>query len=313
MKIVNLLNRVIGNNGRLLSKANEYMYWSPFVSHHKPKLQINIKTQKWHCWISNQGGHNLFQLFKKLKASKEQFDELADIVGKPRQSLSSNREKVKEKILRLPNEFKPMWSNGGGIIQKHSWVYLQNRGITKGDILRYGIGYCDEGLYSNRVIIPSYNSDGELNYFVGRNIYKGGMKYKNPPVSKNVIGFDLFINWEEPIVLCEGVFDAMAIKRNAIPLFGKTVPKILMKKIYENCVKTIYILLDRDAIKDSIKMIDGFMKNGINVYFVNLEEGDPSDVGFEKTIKLIKETGQTSFSDLMRMRLNGKKRKYMEI
>ena len=46
MKIVNLLNRVIGNNGRLLKKANEYMYWSPFISHHKPKLQINIQTQK---------------------------------------------------------------------------------------------------------------------------------------------------------------------------------------------------------------------------------------------------------------------------
>ena len=63
MKIVNLLNRVIGNNGRRLNKANEYMYWSPFVSHHKPKLQINIKTQM-ALLDFNQGGHNLFQLFK---------------------------------------------------------------------------------------------------------------------------------------------------------------------------------------------------------------------------------------------------------
>ena len=312
MKIVNLLNRVIGNHGRLLKKANEYMYWSPFISHHKPKLQINVKTGKWHCWVSNQGGHNLFQLFKKLKASKAQFDELAALVGDTKYRKYESKE-VRKKVVRLPKEFKPMWTNGGGIIQKHSWVYLQNRNITRGDIIRYGIGYCDRGLYANRVIIPSYNSDGELNYFVGRSIYKDGMKYKNPPVSKNVIGFDLFINWDEPIILCEGVFDAIAIKRNAIPLFGKTVPKSLMKKIYENCVKSIYILLDRDAMKDSIKMIDDFMKNGIDVYFVNLEEGDPSDVGFEKTINLIKETKQTSFSDLMRMRLNGKKRRYMEI
>ena len=312
MKIVNLLNRVIGNHGRLLKKANEYMYWSPFISHHKPKLQINIRTQKWHCWVSNQGGHNLFQLFKKLKASREQFDELVELVGDTKYKKYESKEERKE-VVRLPKEFKSMWTNGGGIIQKHSWVYLQNRGISKGDIIRYRIGYCDEGLYANRVIIPSYDAGGELNYFVGRSIYKDGMKYKNPPVSKNIIGFDLFINWDEPIVLCEGVFDAIAIKRNAIPLFGKTVPKILMKKIYEKCVKSIYILLDRDAIKDSIKMIDDFMKNGINVYFVNLEEGDPSDVGFEKTINLIKETKRTSFSDLMRMRLNGKKRKYMEI
>ena len=122
MKIVNLLNRVIGNHGRRLKKADEYMYWSPFTSHHKPKLQINIKTGKWHCWVSNQGGHNLFQLFKKLKANREQFTELGELVGKPSKSLSSNSDKVKQKLLRLPNNFKPMWSNGGGIIQKHSWV-----------------------------------------------------------------------------------------------------------------------------------------------------------------------------------------------
>ena len=313
MRIINLLSRVIGNTGRQLKKSNEYMFWSPFISHHKPKLQINVQTQKWHCWVSNQGGHNLFQLFKKLKASREQFDELSDIVGKPK-SLSSKYEKNKQKnIVRLPNEFKPLWLDGNSIIRKHAIVYLKNRGITLVDIIRYGIGYCEEGLYANRIIVPSYSSDGELNYFVGRDIYEGGMKYKNPPVSKDVIGLDLFINWNEPIVLCEGVFDAIAIRRNAIPLFGKTIPKSLMKKIYEKQVKQIYILLDSDAIMDSIKMTDSLMKNGINVYYVNLSEEDPSDMGFKKVINLIKETKQTSFSDLMRMKLNGKTKKYMEI
>ena len=311
-QIVSLLNRVVGNRGRQLKKANEYMYWSPFTSHHKPKLQINTQTQKWHCWVSNQGGHKLYQLFKKLKASKEQFDELTDLVG-GFQSLSSNREKVKENIVRLPKEFKPLLSNGNSIIAKHSRVYLNNRNVSNGDILRYGIGYCEEGMYSNRVIVPSYNSYGELNYFVGRDIYEGGFKYKNPPVSKDVIGFDLFINWNEPIILCEGVFDAIAIKRNAIPLFGKTIPKSLKKKIYEKKVKEIYILLDKDAISDAIKITDDLMKNGINVYFVSLSEEDPSDMGFKKVINLIKETKQTSFSDLMRMKLNGKTRKYLEI
>ena len=311
MKIINLLNRVIGNHGRQLKKSNEYMYWSPFISHHKPKLQINVQTQKWHCWVSNQGGHNLFQLFKKLKASKEHFDELVELVG-DRKYVKRNVKEDK-KIVRLPNEFKPLWKNGSSIIKKHSIVYLSNRSIGMADIIRYGIGYCEEGVYSNRVIIPSYSSNGELNYFVGRDIYDGGMKYKNPPVSKDVIGFDLFINWNEPIILCEGVFDAIAIRRNAIPLFGKTIPKSLMKKIYEKQVKQIYILLDSDAIMDSIKMTDSLMKNGIDVYYVNLSEEDPSDMGFKKVINLIKKTKQTSFSDLMRMKLNGKTKKYMEI
>ena len=311
MKIINLLNRVIGNHGRQLKKSNEYMYWSPFISHHKPKLQINVQTQKWHCWVSNQGGHNLFQLFKKLKASKEHFDELVELVG-DRKYVKRNVKEDK-KIVRLPNEFKPLWKNGSSIIKKHSIVYLSNRSIGMADIIRYGIGYCEEGVYSNRVIIPSYSSNGDLNYFVGRDIYDGGMKYKNPPVSKDVIGFDLFINWNEPIILCEGVFDAIAIRRNAIPLFGKTIPKSLMKKIYEKQVKQIYILLDSDAIMDSIKITDDLMKNGINVYYVNLSDEDPSDMGFRKVINRIKETKQTSFSDLMRMRLNGKTKKYMEI
>ena len=296
MRIINLLSRVIGNTGRRLKKSNEYMFWSPFISHHKPKLQINVQTQKWHCWVSNQGGHNLFQLFKKLKASKEHFDELVELVG-DKKYVKRNTNKEDKKIVRLPNEFKPLWLDGNSIIRKHAIVYLKNRGITLVDVIRYGMGYCEEGLYANRIIVPSYSSDGELNYFVGRDIYEGGMKYKNPPVSKDVIGLDLFINWNEPIVLCEGVFDAIAIRRNAIPLFGKTIPKSLMKKIYEKQVKQIYILLDSDAIMDSIKMTDSLMKNGIDVYYVNLSEEDPSDMGFKKVINLIKKTKQTSFSD----------------
>ena len=310
--IVNLLNRVIGNRGKLLKKANEYMYWSPFTSHHKPKLQINVQTQKWHCWISNQGGHKLYQLFKKLKATKEQYDELRDIVGESK-SLSSFKSKVKEKTLHLPKEFHPLWNGGNNIIKRHALSYIAKRGMGMADIIRYNIGYCSEGLYTNRIIVPSYDCNGNINYFVGRDIYSGGMKYKNPPISKDVIGFDLFINWDEPIVLCEGVFDAMAIKRNAIPLFGKTIPKKLMKKIYEKQVKTIYILLDSDAIKDAIKLTDKLMKNGINVYFVKLKDEDPSDMGFKKVINLIKKSEETSFSDLIRMRLNGKQRKYLEI
>ena len=310
-KIINLLNRVLNSNGTKLRKQDEYMYWSPFISHHKPKLQINITTGKWHCWVSNVGGHNLFQLFKKVGASNEHFSELGELVDDvPRYKKTKDTSK---EVVQLPKEYKPLWNGGDSIVKRHALSYLYKRGINDQDILKYDIGYCDFGLYSNRIIIPSYDSDGKLNFFVGRDFYNGKMKYRNSPTSKDIIGFDLFINWDEPIILCEGVFDAIAIRRNAIPLFGKTIPKSLMKKIYEKQTKQIYILLDRDAIKDSIKMTDDLMKNGINIYFVNLSDEDPSDMGFEKVINLIKETKETSFSDLMRMRLNGKTKKYMEI
>ena len=59
-----------------------------------------------------------------------------------------------------------------------------------------------------------------------------------------------------PIILCEGLFDAMAIKRNAIPLLGKNIQSNLMKKIVTSVVNKIYIALDRDAIKQALNFCE---------------------------------------------------------
>ena len=311
-KLVYLIDRTIGSKGQKLKKQNEYMYWSPFVSHHKPKLQINIITGKWHCWVSNAGGHNLFQLFKKLNATQEQFRELRGIVDETSYGYESKEVRKKGKV-ELPKEFLSLVYKHPSPVYRNAMMYLQRRGITYEDILKYNIGYCDQGLYTNRVIIPSYSEDGQLNFFVGRDIFQSKMKYRNSPTSKDVVGFELFINWDEPIVLCEGPFDAIAIKRNAIPLFGKTILSNLRRKIIEKKVKQVYISLDRDAILDSLKMVEEFMKNDIDVYFVNLPEKDPSDLGFENVIPLLKETEKMKFSDLMRYKLNGKVKKSINI
>ena len=304
-QLINLLNRVIGNSGRKLKKANEYMYWSPFISHHKPKLQINIVTGKWHCWVSNQGGHNLFQLLKRIHADKSTYKELNDIMG----STSYSTVDVKggaETVIQLPEEFKSI-GDGDSVYSLHALNFLYSRGLSDVDILRYNIGYCLEGIYQNRIIIPSYDGDGVLNYFVGRDFYKGGMKYKNPPTSKDIVGFDLYINWNEPIVLCEGVFDAIAIKSNAIPLFGKTILPTLYTKIVENRVKYIFISLDEDALTDSLKMISKFHDLGIEVNFVNLQGQDPGELGYSKMIHQISTSKIVDFRELLRMKLYGTK------
>ena len=302
-KLVNLLNRVLNNNGVKLKKQDEYMYWSPFITHHKRKLQINTQTGKWHCWVSNVGGRNFFQLFKKVSATKEQFNELVELVGENK--FYKVKEQDKKNIVKLPDDFKPLWNGNDGIVKRHALTYLYKRGITDEDIIKYNIGYCDSGLYSNRIIVPSYDSNGRLNFFVGRDFYSSKMKYKNSPTSKDIIGFEIFINWDEPIILCEGVFDAMAFKRNAIPLFGKTVPKSLQKKIIEFGVKTLYLALDNDAMSDTIKITDMFLSEGIDIKIMVLKDKDPSELGFEKLLKSIQTTSTTKFSDLMKYKLKG--------
>ena len=196
-------------------------------------------------------------------------------------------------------------SNEGSAIAVGIGYFLKERKVDPTEIARYGLGYCTEGIYAERIIVPSYDNDGILNYFTARSFTGNNYKYKNPPVSKDVIGFEFFVNWNEPIVLCEGPFDAMSIKRNAIPLFGKTIPKTLLKKIYEKRVKEIYIVLDEDAREDSIKLEDKLMKDGIKAYFVQLKDKDPNELGFKKVWNIIDSTKQTTFSDFIKHRLYG--------
>jgi hypothetical protein len=99
--------------------------------------------------------------------------------------------------------------------------------------------------------------------------------------------------------LCEGPFDALAIKRNAIPLLGKHLQDNLMKKIVTSTVKQIYIALDKDAMKDALRFAELLLNEGKEVYLVNLDEKDPSEMGFDNFTNLIQNTYPLTTYDLM--------------
>ena len=301
MKIVNLLNRVLKSQGQELSKENEYMWWSPFVNHHKPKLQVNIKNGKWHCWVSGQGGHNLFQLFKKVKATKKQYQELNELSDNFSFEYVPTKQENKE--VKLPDEYKPMWTKSNSPTYKHALKYLKSRGVSQDDMIKYSIGYCEEGLYSNRIIIPSYDNEGKLNFFIGRDIFDSKLKYRNSPTPKDIIGFELFVNWQEPILLVEGALDAITSKVNSIPLFGKTIMNNLKRRILEKKVKTLYVALDNDAVKDSMRIVEELMNEGIKVHMIKLTEKDPNDIGYEKFTDIKNSTNETSFRELVKYKL----------
>jgi hypothetical protein len=121
----------------------------------------------------------------------------------------------------------------------------------------------------------------------------------------HTVCFEMFINWNEPIVLCEGVFDAIAIRRNVIPLLGKFPSKTLVKRLVEKKVKTIYVALDEDARQDAIKLSKFLMDYGISTYLLNMKDKDPSELGFTKFWELLNSTQQSTFSDIIRGRLYG--------
>ena len=297
--LVSLVNSVL-STGKRTSKGN-HAYTCPFCQHHKPKLEINFNENKignnpWHCWACNKKGLKLKAIFKHVKASQDQFSQLFKLVK------SGNEVEEVEYIfeqLSLPKEYKT-FPNNTDVLAKHAYHYLKSRNITKEDILKYNIGYCEYGEYANRIIIPSYDENGKLNYFTSRAFKKDiFQKYKNPDVSRDIIPFEIFINWDLPIILCEGPFDAMAIKRNAIPLLGKNIQSNLMKKIISSRVKKIYIALDTDAMKQALKFCDILINEGKEVYLVELQGKDPSEMGFEHFTKLIQHTNPLNQFTLM--------------
>ena len=301
--LVNLVNSILGI-GKRTSKGN-ISYHCPFCNHHKLKLEINFTENKeginpWNCWVCNTKGKKLYYLFKKLKASPEKFQELGKLT---KTNIKVDDIIVEEKI-ELPKEFKSIINNND-IIAKKAYKYLKERNVTNEDIIKYNIGYCAFGKYKNMVIIPSYDENGELNYFISRSFEKDAfIKYRNPDCSRDIIAFELFINWSSPLILCEGAFDALAIKRNAIPLLGKNLQKTLLKKIITSEVEKIYIALDTDAIRQALQHCEYLMNQGKKVYLVELEGKDPSEMGFSYFTKLIQNTLPLDEYNLMERKIS---------
>jgi DNA primase len=303
--LIYLLDSILGQ-GKSTSKGNR-AYFCPECKHHKLKLEVNLDEtsshfQSYNCWTCGFKGKKLITLFKKIEVGSDKFNQLKLLI----KSVPKNFEKkiVETKKITLPKEFISLINPPSSLTAKHALHYLKTRNITQEDIIKYNIGYCEFGNYSNMIIIPSYNSEGNLNYFIARNFNKNStLKYKNPDISRDIIGLELFINWNTPITLCEGMFDAIAIKRNAIPLLGKTIQNSLMKKIINSSVQKIYIALDKDAIKQALNFCETLMNEGKEVYLVNINDKDPSNMGFIKFTNVIQNTFPLTFSDLLEKKL----------
>jgi hypothetical protein len=103
-------------------------------------------------------------------------------------------------------------------------------------------------------------------------------------------------------VLCEGVYDAIAIKRNAIPLLGKTMPRKLAERIVTENVNHIYLALDADALRQTGQMAKDLMGDGRQVFVVELDGKDPSELGFEHMSTLIRSAKPLGFAELVKLR-----------
>jgi DNA primase len=300
-RLTHLLESLLGRS-KTARGGDEAVFNCPNCNHHKKKLTLNRLTQKYQCWVCGFKGARALQLLKFIKAPYTAFQELKDIDTQYNFKVSNTVEKSKDQ-LKLPEGFIPLLT-GRGLTRDKAYNYLLSRGITSQDVVKYNIGYIEEGPLNNFIITPSYDRDGFLNYWVGRSIDPNAYhKHKLPSVSKDIIGFDMLINFNLPLILCEGAFDAIALKRNAIPLFGKRISKTLYKELVRSKVKQIYLALDQDAIADSLKYAKELMAYGKEIFLLELEGKDPSEIGFEGMTNILQKAKPLNFQELVKKKI----------
>jgi DNA primase len=276
IKKENILQDVLGNSYKT---RDELLFHCPFCKHHKRKLSVNLDKSVFKCWVCDTKG-GISYLVKRFGTINNRHDwELLNQeidMSSVETMFAENNDETKQ-VVDLPKQYLCLARRDLPYSAKEALSYLMSRGIPKSDILYYKMGYCDTGKYRKRIIIPSFDESGDCNYFSARTYGTDWLKYKNPPSTKNIIFNDLLVDWDSPITLVEGAFDAIKIK-NSIPILGSTLNENtkLFKKIATKQPK-VYLGLDKDALTKSLQMIFSMLEYGIDVYFLDTTKID--DIG----------------------------------
>ena len=309
-ELVAIFNDLLGQHARVRKGGVQATYHCPFCVDKNlatNKLEIAVggaRIGNYHCWRCDTKGGTFGSLLYKLQAPPHYRDAIFKLIGDIRMARYAKSDPT---FVSLPPEFHPLSKPKTTPEYKNALAYVKRRGITREDILRYNVGYCESGEYEHHIIVPSYDAKGALNFFIGRRYYDDGfVPHKKPDVSMDLVGFESFVNYDEPLNLCEGVFDAMAIRNNAIPLFGKYPSPALRIRMNEYQVKRVNVILDLDAEKDAVKAYVRLARQIPcleEISIVKLSGKDPANLGFKKIHTLIRNSPPFDWGDLLKYEL----------
>ena len=260
----------------------------------KGNLEVNYYKDVFKCWVckdTNSMSGSMTRLIKRF--GNQQILNRYRLV-RPEKFDENGVEK--SRIVTLPDSFHPLKIPVPNDFRyKQAIKYLADRKITKDIIEKFNIGYTNSGIAFNRIVIPSYDEYGDLNYFVARwfSTSPTKIKYVNPEVPKLEIIFnENKINWDATIYLVEGAFDHIVIP-NSIPLLGKELSPILLQKLYQKAKANIVVLLDGDAHADGKRLYHelnfGDLRGRIRICLLPKGDNyDPSYIYQQHGIKGIK-------------------------
>lgn len=253
--LVELLEDVLGDHGLHYPNRGQISFNCPVCDddRNKHNLEVNYVDNVYKCWScgDSEGTHGpLGKLFDKYGNKKQK--KLYQVL-KPETVVKCEKPK---KQLKLPEGFT-LFKDSSPVypVRKAAINYLHDRGITDLMIEKYQIGFCDKGDHAGRIVIPSYDSNGELNYYIARSWNPmSRAKYKNPEAEKDkIIFWENLIDWNKDIYLVEGAFDGLFVE-NSIPMLGKHMSELLFNTIYKKAKGDVIICLDADAWQNAVNL-----------------------------------------------------------
>jgi hypothetical protein len=281
------------------------------------KKKLSIKLDNWwvHCWKCNYKSRTLFFLLKKYRP--EFLDEYVNEFYSgiiPYQS-EDELEVKEETSVELPDGFTLLaeqFDSPKTILAMEIKKYLLFRGATLRDIwyFKYGFTLTDKN-FKYRVIIPSYDADGKLNYYTSRTIISSnnfkGRKYNDASAKKtNIIFNEINIDWTKELTIVEGPFDLLKCNENATCLLGSSLEKNskLFQKIVEN-ETPVLLALDNDAKEKQLNIAKDLSSYGINVrlYQIPKHLNDVGQMTKEEFINGIPNSRQYTLSNDLKFRI----------
>ncbi len=305
------------------SKGMQYSYKCPLCDDHKERLFINVDRKVFKCHNCDEAGtlitfmsiynhitwHDALDIFREYEGYEQPLPE--DIEEEIYSKLIKVPPiEVPKFVHPLPEEFILM-EDAKGKAGKEAMRYLRSRGVTMSMAERYYIGYCAEGKYANRIIMPDFE-DNELIYWQARTwepepklklLKKHFRKVLNPSLSDEQLSKGIvqvgksevvsnldFIKEEGMAVLCEGKMDAFTLGDIGGCIHGKSMSDTQFTKLVKNKDKidVIYVMMDGDAFTYTVNIAKRLSRYFDDVYVCKIpEDKDPNTLGRKGCLEAI--------------------------
>lgn len=161
-------------------------------------------------------------------------------------------------------------------------AYLKGRGVDERMWHEAGIGACAFGHYYGRVVVPVLDEAGVWQGWVGRAWEKRvEQPYLYPPGmnrGENLYHYGaLLLETDEPVIVVEGVMDAIALWPRAVALFGTASEWQIRELIHAK--RPVCVVLDGDAWLQGWSLAMRLRVEGQRAGSVRLGPGlDPDEV-----------------------------------